>query len=86
MKAGRIVVLTRCTAFKLAIVLGPSRVPGKLRVMTYSHAARGWSRPHAVLESDTRNAIAAALQGSRRRTLMHAIVDGEPMGAWCHMA
>ena len=82
----RLVVLTACSAFKLAIVLGPSKVAGKLRVQTYSHAARGWSNPHTVLESDTRTASAALLQGGQRRTLMHALVDGEHLGAWCHTA
>lgn len=81
----RLVVLTACSAFKLAIVLGPSRVPGKLRVQTYSHASRGWSNPHTVLEADTRTASAALLQGAQRRTLTHALVDGEHLGAWCHM-
>lgn len=82
----RLVVLTACSAFKIAIVLGPSRVPGKLRVQTYSHASRGWSNPHTVLESDTRTAASAVLQGGQRRTLMHALVDGEHLGAWCHLA
>lgn len=82
----RLVVLTACSAFKLAIVLGPSRVAGKLRVQTYSHAARGWSNPHTVPESDTRTATVALLQGGQRRTLMHALVDGEHLGAWCHTA
>lgn len=82
----RIVVLTSCSAFKLAIVLGPSRVPGKLRVQTYSHAARGWSNPHTVPEADTRTAVVAMLPSGHRRTLMHALVDGERMGAYCHTA
>lgn len=82
----RLVVLTSCSAFKLAIVLGPSKVAGKLRVQTYSHASRGWSNPHTVLETDTRTACVALLQGGHRRTLMHALSDGERLGAWCHTA
>lgn len=86
MKPGRIVHLTKCSAFKLAVVLGPSRVPGKLRVQTYSHAARGWSNAHTVLEMDTRTANFACLVGSQRLTLRHALYDGQSFGAWCHSA
>lgn len=82
----RVVVLTACSSFKLAIVLGPSKVAGKLRVQTYSHASRCWSNPHTVPESDTRTASMAVLHGGQRRTLMHALHDGESLGAWCHSA
>lgn len=82
----RLVVLTACSAFKLAIVLGTSRVSGKLRVRTYSHNARGWSNPHTVLETNTRPAVMAALDDNHRTTLRHALIDGESMGAYCAMA
>ena len=34
---------------KVYLVLGPSRVPGKIRICTWSHAAKDWSLPYAAL-------------------------------------
>lgn len=86
MRPGRIVRLTRCSAFKLAIVIGPSRVAGKLRVQTYSHQARGWSNVHTALESDIANVTMAGLSEHHRVTVRHALSDGADLGAWLHMA
>lgn len=33
---------------KVYLYLGPSRAPGKIRIMTWSHATRSWSAPRAV--------------------------------------
>lgn len=45
-RPGRLVRLTKCSTFKLAIVLGPSRVAGKLRVMTYWSDGGADERPN----------------------------------------
>lgn len=84
MRPGRLVRLTKCSTFKLAIVLGPSRVAGKLRVMTYSHQARGWSNAHTVLEENTAGTTMAVLDNNQRRTARHALEDGAQYGAWIH--
>jgi hypothetical protein len=86
MPGRRIVRLTRCASFKLAIDLGPSRMAGKIRVQTYSHASRGWSQPHTVPAADVTTASYATLTTHQRRTLTHALEDGRSMGAWCHHA
>ena len=33
---------------KVYLYLGPSRSPGKIRIATWSHAARGWSAARAA--------------------------------------
>lgn len=88
MRPGRLVRLTKCSSFKIALVLGPSRVGGKLRVVTYSHQARTWSNPHTVLESDIANATMAGLSEHHRRTVRHALEDSHQTGfrAWLYMA
>lgn len=32
-------------------VIGPSRVPGKVRIETWSHAGKSWSLPHTIESS-----------------------------------
>jgi hypothetical protein len=88
MRPGRLVKLTNCSAFKIAIVLGPSRVAGKLRAMTYSHQSRGWSHAHTVPESDIANVTMAGLAAHHRRTVRHALEDSAKTGysAWIHTA
>lgn len=52
MKAGDIVTeKDRLTSGhrKVYLVLGPSRKPDKIRVCTWSHAAKDWSLPYAAL-------------------------------------
>lgn len=50
MKAGDILTETARLAppaqRKVYLSLGPSRVPGKIRIATWSHQAKAWSNPH----------------------------------------
>lgn len=47
MKRGTIVSLGNRSVFKLGVVIGESRKPGKVRVRVWSYASRSWSNPTA---------------------------------------
>lgn len=47
MKRGTIVSLGNRSVFKLGVVIGASRKPGKVRVRVWSYSARSWSNPKA---------------------------------------
>lgn len=79
MKRGTIVSLGNRSVFKLGVVLGPSRKPGKVRVRVWSYSSKSWSNPKAEsadsmvdvstltdLTSWQRTTLAAA-----RRSLLH---------------
>ena len=44
---GQIVRLAGRTVFKIGVVIGPSKAPGKARVVAWQNASRSWSRPSA---------------------------------------
>ena len=44
---GQLVRLTNRSVFKIGVVIGPSKVPGKIRVCPWQNASRSWSQPQA---------------------------------------
>lgn len=44
---GQIVRLANRGVFKIGVVIGPSRTPGKVRVCPWQNASRSWSQPQA---------------------------------------
>lgn len=46
-RPGQIVRLTNRSVFKIGLVIGPSKVPGKIRVCPWQNASRSWSEPQA---------------------------------------
>lgn len=44
---GQLVRLTNRNVFKIGLVIGPSKVPDKIRVCPWQNASRSWSEPQA---------------------------------------
>lgn len=44
---GQLVRLANRGVFKLGVVLGPSKVPGKARICVWQNVSRSWSQPQA---------------------------------------
>lgn len=47
-KRGDLVLLGDRQVFKVGLVIGPSRVEGKLRVRSFSASAKAWSHPFTM--------------------------------------
>jgi hypothetical protein len=44
---GQLVRLSNRGVFKIGLVIGPSKAPGKIRVCPWQNASRSWSQPQA---------------------------------------
>lgn len=46
-RPGQLVRLADRRVFKLGVVVGPSKTPGKIRMCPWQNASRSWSKPQA---------------------------------------
>lgn len=69
-------ILRRRSSFKLARVLGLSKVPGKTRVQVWSANSRRYSNPQAVRTDDLDDINEAALSARHRAILRVAREKG----------
>jgi hypothetical protein len=44
---GQLVRLANRSMFKLGVVIGPSKAPGKVHICVWQNASRAWSQPQA---------------------------------------
>jgi len=71
LRPGQLIRLADRRVFKLGVVVGPSLVPGKIRVSPWQNASRSWSQPQAEdaahLEAIHLSAISPRERGVVRR-------------------
>lgn len=72
--AGDLVVLGDRSVFKVGVVLGSSRTPGKTRVKSFSTSARSWSNPLALRDDLVQPLPAPEARTARQRTVIRAAV------------
>lgn len=59
-------------AFKVIIVIGPSKKPGRFRVATWSDNARSWSGARTADPNDLCTLTSLSPTPRQRRTIQHA--------------
>lgn len=74
MKPGDLAVLGGRSVFKVGLVLGPSRTPGKTRVQSFSSSARTWSSPLALADHLVQPLPAPEARTARQRTVIRLAV------------
>lgn len=82
MNPGLLVTCTRYAAFRVLVVLGPSRTPGKVRTATWSHNQRKWHGSQAYALRDLAPVELEGLKPSQKAAVRAVIKNVFAAGGW----